>query len=185
MWLLVGSVAYWVRHGWLPNDVAAWVQAFGSIGAILAAIWISHRQGRGNERERQRREYHYMFKAFNMSAYASHAVHAIAGCLEADAANHHNVRLYFGRLKDAYAEVCKFAYPSFADLGFADHWIEHKRRMSLLIEEVERHLAGIPTVAEGAKNLAEVCDQAVLDMQAALERYSTTVGDKVWAAHHP
>ncbi|KJZ59512.1 hypothetical protein [Pseudomonas fluorescens] len=46
LWLLVGSVAYWVKHGWLPPDASGWVQGLGSILAIAIAIAIPWNQKR-------------------------------------------------------------------------------------------------------------------------------------------
>lgn len=40
LWLLVGSVAYWVKHGWLPPDTAGWVQAVGSVLALAVAVSV-------------------------------------------------------------------------------------------------------------------------------------------------
>lgn len=40
LWLLVASVGYWVRWGWLPPDASGWVQAIGSIVGIAVAIAI-------------------------------------------------------------------------------------------------------------------------------------------------
>lgn len=40
LWLLVGSVAYWVKHGWLPADTSGWVQALGGILAVAVAIAV-------------------------------------------------------------------------------------------------------------------------------------------------
>ncbi|MBV7489818.1 hypothetical protein [Pseudomonas sp. PDM30] len=40
LWLLVGSVAYWVKHGWLPPDAAGWVQAIGAVLAIAIAVAV-------------------------------------------------------------------------------------------------------------------------------------------------
>jgi hypothetical protein len=40
LWLLVGSVAYWVRHGWLPPDTAGWVQALGGLLAVAVAVAV-------------------------------------------------------------------------------------------------------------------------------------------------
>ena len=38
VWLLVGSVAYWVKRGWLPPDASGWAQAIGSLAAVAVAI---------------------------------------------------------------------------------------------------------------------------------------------------
>lgn len=50
VWLLVGSVAYWVKHGWLPPDTSGWVQAIGSIGAISVAAWAALYATKANQR---------------------------------------------------------------------------------------------------------------------------------------
>lgn len=39
-WILVGSVAYWVKHGWLPPDSAGWAQAIGGLLAVTVAIAV-------------------------------------------------------------------------------------------------------------------------------------------------
>lgn len=44
-WLLVGSVAYWVKHKWLPADTSGWAQAIGSFIAVGVAIAIPYFQG--------------------------------------------------------------------------------------------------------------------------------------------
>jgi hypothetical protein len=38
---------------WGPSDWAAWVQAFGSVGAILGAIWIANTETRRRKRDAQ------------------------------------------------------------------------------------------------------------------------------------
>lgn len=50
LWLLVGSVAYWVKHGWLPADTSGWVQALGSILAIAGAALFPYWHSRVKER---------------------------------------------------------------------------------------------------------------------------------------
>lgn len=55
-WLLVGSVAYFVKHQWLPADTAGWVQAFGSVAAILASIWIANAKDRRDEKAVREKE---------------------------------------------------------------------------------------------------------------------------------
>jgi uncharacterized membrane protein YuzA (DUF378 family) len=51
LWLLVGSVAYWVRDGWLPADSAGWVQAIGAFIAIAVAIALPYFQSRQQQTE--------------------------------------------------------------------------------------------------------------------------------------
>lgn len=45
-WILFGSVAYWVRHGWLPPDTAGWAQAVGVFFTIVVAIAVPAFQSR-------------------------------------------------------------------------------------------------------------------------------------------
>lgn len=45
VWVIVGSVGYWARNGWLPADTAGWAQAIGAIVAILVAIAVPYYQG--------------------------------------------------------------------------------------------------------------------------------------------
>lgn len=46
LWLFVGSVAYWVKQGWLPDDAAGWTQAIGAILAVVVAITVPALQKR-------------------------------------------------------------------------------------------------------------------------------------------
>ncbi|MGP5513554.1 hypothetical protein [Pseudomonas helleri] len=49
-WVVVGSIGYFGRNGWLPSDGAGWVQAIGSIAAIVAAFMIGNQQNRRQEK---------------------------------------------------------------------------------------------------------------------------------------
>lgn len=59
LWLLVGSVAYWVKHGWLPADTSGWVQALGALLAVAVAIavpaWQKRHEMRSSELQERRR----------------------------------------------------------------------------------------------------------------------------------
>ena len=53
LWLLVGSVAYWVLHGWLPEAAAGWVQAIGSVLALMAAVGVPAWQRYNADRDKK------------------------------------------------------------------------------------------------------------------------------------
>lgn len=55
LWLLYGAAAYWGDRGVELPDVAGWIQAFGSIGAILAAAYIAS-EDRRSERLRDKKK---------------------------------------------------------------------------------------------------------------------------------
>lgn len=52
-WLMIGSVSYWVRNGYLPADASGWVQAVGAVVAIGVALVIPLYQ-RAHEQESRR-----------------------------------------------------------------------------------------------------------------------------------
>jgi len=52
LWVTVGSIGYFSRERWLPNDTAGWVQAIGSIAAIFTAVAIGVHQTRSASRQR-------------------------------------------------------------------------------------------------------------------------------------
>lgn len=39
VWVLVGSVSYWVLHGWLPPDTSGWAQFCGAMLALVVAVF--------------------------------------------------------------------------------------------------------------------------------------------------
>ncbi|MNF93818.1 hypothetical protein D3C84_765090 [compost metagenome] len=56
-WVIVGSIGYFSKAGWLPKDAAGWVQAVGSVAAIIVAALIAsqdRRFTRSNIRARER-----------------------------------------------------------------------------------------------------------------------------------
>ncbi|MEX5665202.1 hypothetical protein ABFV57_10080 [Pseudomonas neuropathica] len=52
-WVLVGSVSYWVKNGWLPADSAGWAQAIGGMLAVLVAIVVPAYQSREQQKQLQ------------------------------------------------------------------------------------------------------------------------------------
>ncbi|MDC7825302.1 hypothetical protein PQS90_09080 [Pseudomonas sp. BLCC-B13] len=69
VWLLVGSVAYWVQKGWMPADSAGWAQALGSFVAIIVALALPYFQARKQSSDREDDELRKRLEAIN-AAYA-------------------------------------------------------------------------------------------------------------------
>lgn len=79
IFLLVGSGSFlgvgvgmaWVQKGFASAETASWVQAFGSIGAILAAVLIMNlqyqRQQRGQRRQYLDRQINFALAGFNFA----------------------------------------------------------------------------------------------------------------------
>lgn len=55
-WLMVGSVAYWVKRGWLPPDTSGWAQALGGLLAVAVAVSVPYYQNMQQRNERLERE---------------------------------------------------------------------------------------------------------------------------------
>jgi hypothetical protein len=49
--VVVGSIGYFSKAGWLPNEAAGWVQAIGAMVAIAVAIGIAHVPERRHRKE--------------------------------------------------------------------------------------------------------------------------------------
>ncbi|MCP1506884.1 hypothetical protein J2Y83_002857 [Pseudomonas marginalis] len=41
LWVVVGSIGYFSKTGWLPNEAAGWAQVVGSVAAIFGATYIA------------------------------------------------------------------------------------------------------------------------------------------------
>jgi hypothetical protein len=55
-WILVGSVAYWVKKGWLPPDSAGWAQAIGGLLAVMVAIAVPAYQSYHQQKQLQEKD---------------------------------------------------------------------------------------------------------------------------------
>ena len=55
VWVLVGSIGYFNKFGWIPENVAYWIQAVGSVLAILVAIYIARSADFKSEEEAQKK----------------------------------------------------------------------------------------------------------------------------------
>lgn len=181
-WLLVSPAVVlpllwlWsVEWGWLEafqwneNTASGWVQAFGSVGAIVAAIWISNAQGQRERLTRRRREYHYMFKAFNTATFAGGSMNAIAGAMAAEPTDTSTLHIYLGQLQQSCVELDQFSYAEFVDLNFADAWTLHRRGVQLLASEMEKHLSGADTnLIVGATVLATESRRQIGEMRGGV-----------------
>lgn len=68
-------LCWWVA-GWSWDSAAApaWVQAFGSIGAIIAAVWIARRGVLQQQAERLLDSYYYLEKAFRIALHGAEII---------------------------------------------------------------------------------------------------------------
>lgn len=186
MWLLVGSTAYWVKHGWLPPDTSGWVQAFGGLGAVVAALWVSSAQARAVRIDRQRREYHYMSKATSVAALANKSIKMTAEAIHKDPSNMDDLEFYLGQLEHCSSDLSQFSYAEFVNLEFAECWQFQKRTLMFFINELKLHITGKERdMRDSAPRLASEHQKLFTEMQMALSAHSTRVGLVVSGDHHP
>ncbi|QMV65156.1 hypothetical protein VUJ49_08910 [Pseudomonas berkeleyensis] len=181
LWMLVGSVAYWSLHGWLPDKAADWVQAIGSVVAILAVIGVSYWERRNVQLDKSRSDYQYLMRAFNASVRLQGACRVVGACIQAGPEGT-ALEIYQRRLKDLYEGVCEHSYSTFVDLQFAEAWAAHKRCVALLIEELDLYLAGSSeAILDGCEHLVTAADDYVDQLKTALQRHSRLVGEGAWS----
>lgn len=53
-WVIVGSIGFFSRNGWLPNEAASWAQAVGAGVAVVTAAFIPMWHAKVATRERQK-----------------------------------------------------------------------------------------------------------------------------------
>jgi len=53
-WVIVGSIGFFSRNGWLPNEAAGWAQAVGAGVAVVTAAFIPMWHAKVATRERQK-----------------------------------------------------------------------------------------------------------------------------------
>ncbi|AVO51245.1 hypothetical protein [Ectopseudomonas mendocina] len=86
VWLLVGSVAYWVKHGWLPADTSGWVQALGALLAVAVAIavpaWQKRHEMKLAELQERRRRIDSVNAVLSLTQHLMGHFESAAGKLE-------------------------------------------------------------------------------------------------------
>lgn len=184
MWALVGLALWGVP--WDSPNAPAWVQAFGSIGAILIAVWVVRSEQRTRELERKRKEAHYMFKAFLTADYIAAALEAVVDTAQKVPPGTAVLLAYFERLKEAAGEIDDFNYSSMADHNFSTAWIAFRRYLRLLTVLLEDQCKGVTHFKPGvAHNTFAKAMEARQKMEASLLEHRDLVGPDVWGAHHP
>lgn len=186
LWLLAGTVAYWVKHGWLPPDTSGWVQAFGSIGAVLVAILVTSREGRQRERERKRREFNYLIRVLPLATAATGHIEAACAAIKSGRRDNMTLRDYSHLLGIIRVELEGFSYTLFANDEVADGWLEIKSAVTILATRMHQVL-GDPEVFRFIETAGfpEKANESLAKIRQGVVAYGETVGAEVWRDHHP
>ena len=114
LWVcLIGGPTAWVLmtsvNSIVPvtsSEIAAWVQALGSIGAIIGAVWISVQHHRKEEERRAKEESDQFVKLAGLAAWTVESMRQTLDHIEMQEAGFHNYQRHLSLL-DETAVVLK------------------------------------------------------------------------------
>ncbi|MER0040573.1 hypothetical protein [Pseudomonas sp. MGal98] len=122
------------------DDAPAWVQALGSVGAILVAIWVSNAQARRDAKSQDKRDWKYLSRACETGAAAVLGAKAITTLFERTTPNAEDLEPLFAEVMQSFDDIEKFSFAELADAKFANVLMAHRRRLRFFIY-LARHAA--------------------------------------------
>lgn len=122
------------------EGMAAWVQAVGSIGAIVGAIWISRLEKVTRKEEGLVESYVYMEKAFNVAAYAAEAVGGAGDYVLEGSPNVGMLNFHIALLDLAVSDMGEIRYTMFESTGAANAFLAIKRAVALTKATIEARI---------------------------------------------
>lgn len=170
------------KLGGLSATSAAWVQAIGSVGAILVSVWIASRQYRQQRKDAQRREYGQAYIAFSQAYFAVGAVRE--ACMHANAAYRNGITVSRVRsqLEDARENLRTAGHCT--DPRCASALFEVKRCLvdALALVDACEGNRGRYALNPVTTKLADRAEKAGRDFRQAIEAYSASLGSDVYGA---
>lgn len=171
---------------WGAATAPAWVQAIGSVGAILSAIWISSRQARQATLERQRQNYQYMFRAYQVASNAGATLLTVLDDLNEGKLSQSNVSYYRAVLGASIAELSAFNYCDMVDFEFGNEWADIARHVALMKSRIDEnaHTPELIPRAISVQLALTVVRDRLTDLQRSLQQHARRVGEKVYQDQH-
>jgi len=106
---------------------AAWVQAVGSVVAILVAVWVSHREVKLQADGRLLDSYNYMHKTLSVAGYGAQAVENAADYLLSASFTAHVLQFHEHLLETAVQDLEEIQYTSIDSIKVAATFLSIKR----------------------------------------------------------
>lgn len=119
------------------KDMAAWVQAVGSIGAILAAVWISRRGVWQQKQDKLLDSYDYMNKSFSVATYASQVISGAGDYIVQGVPSKPMLEYHISLLDVALDDLKEVDYIRLEDTEVADAFLSVKRAVNLTKSTIE------------------------------------------------
>jgi len=183
VWLLVGSVGYWIKLNWWPADAAVWVQAVGTVVAIFVSIGLASHQYRQGRRDNLRSEYSNALTALSHAGFAYGAVAEACKHLQQGYKDSESPRRVLAHLEDARDNLR--VLPLCSDYGCAIAIADVKRCLVDAIGMVELEVDqpgyhGNNTIRP--KKLLDRAQSAFDELKSAFAEYSLDLGPCVYEA---
>lgn len=184
--LVVLAVFGLFKLPWGAGSAPAWVQAIGSVTAIIAAIWISNRQTRLATLERQRQNYRYMFKAYQVASNAGATLLTVLDDLNEGKLSQSNISYYRAVLGASITELSAFNYCDMVDFEFGNEWADIARHVALMKSRIEdnAHTPELIPRAISVQFALTVVQKRLTDLQHSLQEHARRVGEKVYQDQH-
>lgn len=180
LWVIVEAVGS-------PESMSAWVQAIGSIGAILAAVAIARRGVLQQKEDKLFEGYGYMEKAFGVAAYASEVIVGASEYILQGEPSLPMLKYHSNLLEISVEDLTEIEYTRIDDLDVANAFLSLKRSVNLTRSAI---LLRLETNGRFDKNQVSGwglnADREAKTMSAAMIRY---LGRHPWLldevhAHH-
>ncbi|MDH4550868.1 hypothetical protein [Pseudomonas sp. BN607] len=91
VWVIVGSVGYWAKLGWIPADGAGWAQAIGAFVAITVAIAVPYHQNYQQRVQRDEADRKARLDGINATLALMNHVKGVTGRLSKVLSNRYRV----------------------------------------------------------------------------------------------
>ncbi|OBS35910.1 hypothetical protein [Pseudomonas syringae] len=139
--LIVGPTTWVIfssGKSFLPGssiELAAWVQAFGSIGAIVGAIFISRQQYQRDAKRLEEERQSQSVKLAGIAAWSVESMHQTILHLEMHDAGFHNYQRHLDMLDETAAVLRSVDINSIRDIELAMKWTQLGQFLADLIRE--------------------------------------------------
>lgn len=124
------------------SDAAAWVQAIGSIGAILAAVILAQRAVDQSRQTNLMQGYDYMRKAYGVAAYASETIIGAGEYIGQGAPTEQMLKYHVSLLELSLEDMRAIDHTKLDDLQVAEAFLSLKRSINLTRSTIVSSLEG-------------------------------------------
>lgn len=172
-WVLMTSVKSIVPV--TSSEMAAWVQAFGSIGAIIGAVWISMQHHRKEEERRAKEESDQFVKLAGLAAWTVESMRQTLEHVEMPEAGFHNYQRHLSLLDETAVVLKAVDINAIHSVHLATKWTQLGQILFDFIREGKKddsieklRLLRIPHMRRSLDRAAKVLDEVYVSRSGVL-----------------